>query len=233
VIPLRDTIPSRNVPVMTWALIAVNVLVFILEASLSPEDLEDVIAAFGLVPAGNASRFWPLLTSEFLHGGILHLVANMWTLAIFGDNVEDRMGPGRFLAFYLLCGLAAGAVHVLMNPSSTVPTVGASGAIAGVMGAYFVLFPRARLVILVPVLFIPFFFEVPAFLYLLLWYVGQLWSAAVVSRLGDVDIGGIAFGAHVGGFVAGSLLQFVFLPRPRRRLEPDEYGIDGAWSPGV
>jgi membrane associated rhomboid family serine protease len=166
----------------------------------------------------------------FLHGGWSHIIFNMWALWIFGDNVEDRMGPLRFTLFYLTCGLIAGVVHVLTNPESTVPTVGASGAIAGVLGAYFLLFPQARLVVLVPILFIPLFFELPAVLYLLFWALMQLFSGTL-ALAGPTDVGGVAWWAHVGGFSAGLLLHRFFV-RPRRmirRFQPDEYGITSAW----
>ena len=146
----------------------------------------------------------------FLHGGWMHLVANMWTLWIFGDNVEDVMGPLRFLLFYVLCGLCALLMHVATNPESTVPVVGASGAIAGVMGAYFFLYPHARVLILVPLFIISFFFEIPAVFYLLLWFVTQ-----VFSGLADGGGAGVAWWAHIGGFVAGMLLLRFFRDEPR------------------
>src|ERR1700694_3373843 len=159
-IPIKDSVPTRSVPIVTRTIVLINVIVFFFELSLPRGSIEQFFYLFGLVPARYThpdwaaaigfpiDSYWPILTHQFLHGGWLHIFANMWTLWIFGDNVEDRMGPGRFLTFYLLCGLAAGVVHVMTNPDSTVPTVGASGAIAGVMGAYFVLFPTARVVIL-------------------------------------------------------------------------------------
>jgi membrane associated rhomboid family serine protease len=148
----------------------------------------------------------------------------MWTLYLFGDNVEDRMGPIRFLIFYLICGLAAGAAQFATNPASNVPSLGASGAIAGVMGAYLFLFPRARIITLIPILFIPFLVEIPAFVYLGFWYLMQLLNGTVAIR-SDVDYGGIAWWAHVGGFTAGALLMPLFLQprREHRRPFPDEY----------
>jgi len=243
-IPLRDTIPHRNAPVVTWALIGVNVLVFLYELSLGPEDLERLFYLFGIVPARYThpdwasqigmpvGSYWPFLTSMFLHGGWAHVIGNMWALWIFGDNVEDRMGPLRFLGFYLLTGVIAGLTHWLTNAPSTVPTVGASGAIAGVLGAYFVLFPRSRIVVLLPILFFPFFFEVPAVIYLLFWFLSQVLSGTI-SGLTATQVGGIAFWAHVGGFISGAVLHRLFLwpkqERPRR-FEPDEYGIEGGWA---
>src|SRR6202030_358116 len=187
-IPIQDSVPSRSVPVVTRALILINVLVFFFELMLPRESLEQLVYLFGLVPARFShpdwaaamgfpiDNYWPILTHQFLHGGWFHIIANMWTLWIFGDNVEDRMGSGRFAIFYLLCGCIAGLTHMLTNPDSTVPSVGASGAIAGVLGAYLLFFPTARLVVMLPILFFPFFFEVPAVLYLGFWFFSQLFS---------------------------------------------------------
>ena len=180
-IPIQDTVPARTPPLAVYVLVGLNVLVFALELSIPDQELERLFYLLGIVPARYthpgwaeqigfpADDYWPLLTSMFLHGGWAHIIGNMWTLWIFGDNVEDRMGPVRFALFYVVCGLAAAVVHWLTNPDSTVPTVGASGAIAGVMGAYFVLFPRAQVVVMVPILFFPLFFEVHAVVYLLFW----------------------------------------------------------------
>lgn len=243
-IPLRDTVPSRSAPVVTWSLIAANTLVFLFELSLHPEELEALFYLFGIVPARYThpewalwvgfpvNHYWPFVTSLFLHGGWLHLIGNMWTLWIFGDNVEDRMGRWRFLAFYLVAGLAAGLTHWFTNADSVIPTVGASGAIAGVLGAYFVLFPHARIIAWVPVLFWPFFFELPAVVYLLLWFLTQVFSGTLAGLTAE-DVGGIAWWAHAGGFVAGALLYRLFLlPQDRRprRFERDEAGIEGAWA---
>jgi len=178
--------------------------------------------------------YWPFLTSMFLHGGWMHVIGNMWTLWIFGDNVEDRMGRLRFLSFYLLTGLAAGLTHWLTNADSTVPTVGASGAIAGVLGAYFVLFPFSRIIVMFPVFFLPFFFELPAATYLLFWFLSQVF-AGTLAGLGPDNVGGVAWWAHVGGFVSGVVVHRLFLlPRRSgpRRWERDEYGVEGAWTRG-
>src|SRR6202045_38808 len=187
-IPIQDSVPSRSVPVATRALIHINVIVFFFELMLPRESLEQLTYLFGLVPARFShpdwaaaigfpiDNYWPILTHQFLHGGWFHIIANMWTLWIFGDNVEDRMGSGRFAIFYLLCGCIAGLTHMLTNPDSTVPSVGASGAIAGVLGAYLLFFPTARLVVMLPILFFPFFFELPAVLYLGFWFFSQLFS---------------------------------------------------------
>jgi membrane associated rhomboid family serine protease len=157
----------------------------------------------------------------FLHGGWIHLIGNMWTLWIFGDNVEDEMGPWKFLIFYLTCGLFASAVQIYTNPDSVLPTIGASGAIAGVMGAYYVLFPRARIIIMIPILFFPFFFEIPAVLFLAFWFLEQLFSGAF-SLLGPKMLGGIAWWAHIGGFLCGMTIYRFFLdPSYCRRRYPD------------
>lgn len=209
-IPLRDTQRSRNRPVVNLMLIAVNIVVFLV--TLSQGAFQDVfIWNWGFVPArytvpqvmGDADFFQKIfspLTFMFLHGGWTHLIGNMWSLWIFGDNVEDRLGPVRYLGFYLLAGLGSGLVHFLTGPASTVPVVGASGAIAGVMGAYFLLYPAARILTLFPIVVIPLFFEIPAFVFLGLWFLMQFLNA-----VGDGGAG-IAWWAHVGGFVIGALL---------------------------
>jgi membrane associated rhomboid family serine protease len=228
VFPIRDNVPHERAPVMTWLLILANVAAFAFELSLGPRELDDLFLLCGVVPRRYtdlswaqsegfpAWDFWPFLTSMFLHGGWLHLVSNLWTLWIFGDNVEDRMGPLRFLGFYVLCGLRAGWLHLFTSPFSVIPTVGASGAIAGVMGAYFVLYPRAKVITLIPVFFWPLFLELPAILYLGFWFLLQFYSG--VLTVGPVqDAGGVAWWAHVGGFLAGILLLAIFLDRPRAR----------------
>ena len=233
-IPIRDTIPRQHFPFAVWALVAVNVYVFIRELALPPDSTQQFIYLFGLVPArfthpdwaarvGFPHTYWPFFSTMFLHGGWLHIIGNMWVLWIFGDNVEDRMGPVRFLIFYLLCGLAAGAVHVLTNPGSRVPAVGASGAIAGVMAAYFVLFPRARIVAMFPILFYPVFFQVPAFLYLGLWFLTQFFSGTLAIAT-HREVSGIAWWAHIGGFGAGILTFALFLrPRETRPAVPGDF----------
>jgi membrane associated rhomboid family serine protease len=193
---------------------------------------------FGIVPARlthpgwaaevgfPAGAFWTLITHQFLHGGWLHIISNMWALWIFGDNVEDAMGHFRFAIFYLLCGCLAGLTQTFTQPSATVPSLGASGAIAGVLGAYLLLYPAARVVVLFPVLFLPFFFEVPAVVYLGIWFVSQLFSGTL-SLVSPSQGGGIAFWAHIGGFVAGMVLCGVFARRRGRYRDQDEVGY--AW----
>lgn len=243
-IPIQDTVPRRNPPLAVWILILANCLVFLFELAMPEYRLIQFFYRFGLVPARYTHPQWalwvglpvddyfPFLTSMFLHGGWLHIIANMWALWIFGDNVEDRMGPVRFTIFYILCGLAAGLVHWFTNPNSTVPTVGASGAIAGVMGAYLLLFPRARIVVLLPIFIIPWFFELPAVLYLGFWALTQFFSGTL-ALASPSNVGGVAWWAHVGGFVTGMLLHFVFVKSHTsyRRPARDQYGLEAAWVP--
>ena len=224
--PLRDTVPRRGPPVLTLLLIAANVAAFAFELTLTPAELRDLFDQCGMVPARYtdplyAARhllpqrdLWPFLTSLFLHSGWLHLISNLWVLWIFGDNVEDRTGPFGFLCFYLVCGFAAGAVHLVTNPTSMLPTIGASGAIAGVMGAYFVLFPRARILTLVPVFFWPVFVELPAVVWLGLWFLLQFYSGTL-ALTDQAVAGGVAWWAHVGGFLTGIALRLIFLRRRR------------------
>ena len=224
--PIRDTIPHRHFPFATWGLIAINALVFFRELAIPQAATNKLVYLFGLVPARFTNpewaatvgypihTYWPFVTTMFLHGGWLHVIGNMWVLAIFGDNVEDRMGPVRFTLFYLLCGITAGVVHVLTNPESTVPAVGASGAIAGVMAAYFVLYPRARIVAMFPIIFYPIFFEVPAWVYLGFWFLIQVLSGTMAIA-SERQVGGIAWWAHIGGFAAGILFLALFLRRER------------------
>lgn len=223
-IPLRDTIPSRSFPYVTILLIIANGLIFFFEMSLG-ENLRDFILLFGLIPdqyfslASSdgfhfLSRFLPFLTSIFLHGGLFHVLWNLWFLWIFGDNVEDRFGHFRFFTFYLFCGVVAGLAHVYMNPTSTVPTLGASGAIAGVMGAYIILYPKARVLTIIPIFFIFPILHIPAFVFLGIWFLMQFLSGAVAIGA-DSSISGVAWWAHVGGFIAGVVTIF-FVGRRRQ-----------------
>ena len=210
-IPLRDVIPSRTTPVVTVSLIVANVAVFLYELTLG-RDVEEFTRVFGLVPADFS--WFTLFTSMFLHGGLFHVGGNMLYLWIFGDNVEDRMGHGRFLAFYVLCGTAAALTQTFTSPESTVPMVGASGAIAGVMGAYFVLYPRSRIVTLIPLFFFFQIVEIPAIFFLGIWFVMQFLSG--VGSIAASATGGVAFWAHIGGFVAG-VVGVLLLRRPERQ----------------
>jgi membrane associated rhomboid family serine protease len=217
-IPLRDIIPSRTVPVVTIALIAVNVLVFVYEFLLG-DSLDVFLATWALIPA--QFHLVTMVTSMFLHGGFLHVAGNMLYLWIFGDNVEDRMGHGRFLVFYLLCGAAAAIAQTLMQPDSLIPMVGASGAIAGVMGAYFVLYPHSRIVTLVPIFFFIQLVEIPAIFFLGIWFLMQFLSGvgSITSATAGQPGGGVAFWAHVAGFAAGLVGVFLFRKPERQRVE--------------
>jgi len=215
-IPISDVIPSRTAPIVTMALIVVNLLIFLYERSLSEPVLQLFIGQYALIPAG---FHWPaLFTSQFLHAGWAHVLSNMLYLWIFGDNVEDRLGHGRFLAFYLFAGAAAAIMQMLFNPFSAVPMVGASGAISGVMGAYFVLYPHSRVLTFV------FFFlvEIPAIFFLGIYFVMQLLSGVGSLAASNAAGGGTAFWAHVGGFVVGAAIGFVLRARGYRRWEHDE-----------
>src|SRR6266850_6352990 len=179
--PLQDTVQSRSVPVVTWTIILLNGLAFLYELSLPSDELEAFLTLLGMVPArlaNDPSAFWTLITCMFLHGGWMHFIGNMWTLYLFGDGVEDRMGPVQYLVFYLLCGVAASVTHLLTNATSTVPTIGASGAIAGVLGAYDVLFPTARITTIIPIFIFPFIVEIPAVVFIGFWFVSQLFNGA-------------------------------------------------------
>ena len=199
-IPLRDVIPSRTTPFVTVTLIGLNVLAFLYEMSLGERALQAFLATYGMVPLRLAPT--DVATSMFLHGGLLHLGANMLSLWIFGDNVEDRMGHGRFLTFYLLCGIAAALAQTAINPDSIIPMLGASGAISGVMGGYLVLFPQRQ----VRAIIFNFLTTVPAFIALGLWIGYQL----LLGFMTDPGTGGVAYAAHIGGFVAGVVLIKVF-----------------------
>ena len=216
-IPLRDIIPSRTTPVVTVSLIVLNALVFFYQLSLGP-NVQAFVNEHGLIPA--AFSFETVVTSMFLHGGVLHFGGNMLYLWIFGDNVEDRMGHGRFLVFYLLCGAAAALAQTITNPSSIIPMVGASGAIAGVMGAYFVLYPRSRILTIVPIFFFIQLIEVPAIFFLGLWFLMQFVSGvgSIATATGE-SAGGIAFWAHVAGFAAGLSTVAIFRRPERQRVE--------------
>jgi len=213
-IPLRDIVPSRTTPIVTISLIVANVLVFLYELTLG-RAVNDFTLYFGLVPA--AFSWVAVLTSMFLHGGLFHVAGNMLYLWIFGDNVEDRMGHGRFLVFYLLCGTAAALAQTITAPDSVVPMVGASGAIAGVMGAYFVLYPKSRIVTLIPLFFFFQIIEVPAIFFLGIWFVMQFLSGVV--SIGNAATGGVAVWAHVAGFLAGLSGVIVFRRPERQRVE--------------
>jgi membrane associated rhomboid family serine protease len=201
--PVSDVIPSRTTPVVTIALIALNVLAFLYELVLDEHELHALVVTYGVVPAIFS---WPtVLSSMFLHAGWLHIGGNMLYLWIFGDNVEDRFGHSWYMAFYLFCGAAATAGQLAINPLSTTPMIGASGAVAGVMGAYFVMYPQSRVLTAVFVVFFLDLIEIPAVFFLGIWFLMQLFSG--VGSIGvDAADAGIAFWAHVAGFAAGALI---------------------------
>ena len=219
-IPLRDTTLTKNVPVVNYAIIGINVVIFILQLSQGAE-WNKFVFTYGLVPARYSipqisayfsapQQVFSFLSFMFLHGGFWHLLGNMWSLYIFGDNVEDRLGPLRYLLFYLICGVASGVSHLLLNMHSNLPTIGASGAIAGVMGAYFILHPRSKILTLIPIFFIPYFIEIPAYVFLGLWFVLQFINATVSQG----QAGGVAWWAHIGGFIFGIIFLKILLSLP-------------------
>jgi membrane associated rhomboid family serine protease len=222
-IPLRDDNPTRTFAFVTVAIIALNAGVFWHELSLpSPAHAEAFVANFALTPARLTRAPSPdavlsVFTSMFLHGGWLHIIGNMWFLWIFGNNIEDSVGHFRFIFFYLICGVAAAAAQVAIAPDSTTPMIGASGAISGVLGAYLLLFPRARVLVLFPIWIFWRVFEVPALLMLAFWFGMQLLSG--VSVLGVNVSGGVAFWAHIGGFIAGMMLIPLFKKRRVRLFQ--------------
>ncbi len=226
-IPIGDSPRTRTLPIVNWTLIAVNVLVFLFELSLPSRALDRFLMIWGAVPVriwgallGHGDAFWliTLITSQFLHGGWAHILGNMLYLWVFGDNVEDRMGHLRYLAFYLLCGVIAGLIQTLVLFGSRVPLIGASGAIAGVLGAYLVLFPGARVTVLAPYFFFGLgFFEVPAAVLLVMWFLLQFINGLAAITTASPSVGGIGWWAHIGGFVAGWLLARLFARRPRPR----------------
>jgi len=226
VIPLKDTIPSRTFPVVNITLVVINCLVFLYELALGP-GLSPFIERYGIVPvrffnAGMISdMITPLFSFMFLHGGWLHIISNMLYLWIFGDNVEDRMGPFGYLIFYLMCGIASGLVQLFVSPASRIPIVGASGAIAGVMGAYLLLYPYGRVVTLIFIFFFVQVVQIPAFFFLVFWFMLQFFSGAA-SMAGQE--GGVAWWAHVGGFLCGLLMVYPFTRRKKasRRWVPQK-----------
>jgi len=226
-IPFRDSNPSGTKPVVTVAIIVANVVVFGYELALGRQ-LDAFVMHYGLIPALVTGGLpiegfnWPdkairFVSTMFLHGGWLHLIGNMWYLWLFGDNIEDRLGHVRFGLFYLACGFAASLVHIASDPSSLVPTVGASGAIAGVLGAYMVTFPHARIATFVPTFFLPMVVELPAVLVLGFWFVTQLFNGTFTIALAAQTTGGVAWWAHIGGFVIGVMLIRVLPRRSKSR----------------
>jgi membrane associated rhomboid family serine protease len=234
--PLRDDNPITITPIVTWVLIVMNVAVFLYQVSLSPGAAQLLAYQFGAIPAvvlgtkslpADFAAIPPLLsifTSMFLHGGWMHVVGNMWFLWIFGNNIEEAMGHARYLAFYLICGILASAGHVFSNPHSVLPSIGASGAIAGVMGAYIMLYPRARVWTLIFLGFFVRLMYIPAGVILGFWILLQFINGSMMA--GRQDVGGVAFWAHVGGFIAGILLVGIFKKRNVRFFNPPRYNTD-------
>lgn len=219
--PLYDTVRSRSFPFINLTLIAANSLAFLYELQLEPAALEQFIFAWGLIPArflGDPSNTWnTIFSSMFLHGGWFHIINNMWVLFIFGDNVEAGMGKVRYLIFYILSGVAAGLLQSYVLPMSLKPMIGASGAVAGVLGAYLILAPRSRIASLVPILFIFTIVEIPAVLFLVFWFLSQLYSGLFSIQGGGES--GIAWWAHIGGFIFGLIMVFIFRKRKPYRTE--------------
>lgn len=225
-IPLRDENPARATPFVTLCIIAVNLIVFFHEVSLPEPELQALIYQRGLVPESvsrllhggraDGSALSPFITSMFLHGDVLHVAGNMLFLWVFGNNIEDALGKIRYVVFYFACGIAAALTQIAARPDSTVPMIGASGAIAGVLGAYLLLYPHARVLTLVPCFFV-YMVRLPAFVVLGMWFMYQvLYSMSGIGRTG----GGVAFFAHIGGFIAGLALLFVLRPRWRAARAP-------------
>jgi hypothetical protein len=223
-IPIRDAIRSKNFPIVNVIIIGLNIIVFLWQLAQGPH-LKEALYLYGIVPLRYSNpelsvhftrfqQYLPFLTSMFLHGGFLHILMNMWFLYIFGDNIEDRLGHFRYVIFYLFCGVAAGLVHLFTNWSSNIPTIGASGAISGVMGAYLLLYPRSKIMTLIPIFLFFQFIEIPAFVFLGYWILIQLFSASLTPR----NVGGVAFWAHIGGFVAGLVFIKIFDWIPRTGL---------------
>jgi membrane associated rhomboid family serine protease len=231
-IPIRDDQPRFSTPYITYFIVALNVVIFLFELSVGAQSrgqLNALIYEFGVVPRqvtgsltgasqlGLVGAVITIFTSMFLHGSWLHIIGNMWVLWIFGDNIEDHLGHFSYLVFYLVCGCAAAVTHILLNAGSNVPTVGASGAIAGIMGAYFLLYPKARVLTIVPLIIFFTFWWLPAWIVLGYWFLIQFLSGAATSvAYSSSSSGGIAFWAHVGGFVAGIIL-IKMLPERRHR----------------
>ncbi len=222
--PLRDNIPSARSPYLNYALIGINILAFLFELSLGPH-LQGFVEVFGFIPGRFVTQLWqnplaltalffPMLTSMFLHAGFLHILGNLWFLYIFGDNVEDALGRGRYLLLYLASGMGACLTQLLFASTSPVPMIGASGAIAGVMGAYFSLFPQARVLTLVFIILFITVWEIPAYIFLGFWFLMQFLMGS--TSLDRAHLGGVAFWAHVGGFVVGIALVHLFLPHQVR-----------------
>ncbi|MDK2980709.1 MAG: hypothetical protein PWQ55_1056 [Chloroflexota bacterium] len=227
-IPIRDTIRSRSFPFVNWAIIILNSLVFFYQSNLPNGQLDQFVQTFALVPAritANPLSWYPFLTHMWLHGSLLHIIGNMWVLLIFGDNVEDRLGSGRYLAFYLLGGVAAGLLQYYFSANANVPALGASGAIAAVMGAYLIFYPRAKVVTFVPIFFFGWFVRISSVVFIGIWFLMQLFSGvSSLSAAAGTQVSGVAWWAHVGGFLFGLLMARPFcLGKCARQEYADEH----------
>jgi membrane associated rhomboid family serine protease len=235
VIPIRDSPQSQSTPVVTVLLIAANVAAFVLMVQLGP-NAEGTLASLAFVPRRffawhgsslDLGRWLPLFTAMFLHANLLHLLSNVWFLWVFGDNVEDQLGHFRYLVFYLVCGAVSFLVHGLSAPASSIPALGASGAISGVLGAYLVYFARARILTLIPIIIIPWFVEVPAYVFLGMWFLLQALYGTSAQAAGAGGHAGVAWWAHIGGFLAGVVLAWL-MRRPGARPPPRPWVTRGA-----
>lgn len=220
-IPIRDNIACKTIPYTSWAIMTVCIGIFMVLQFLPEENQRQIIYLYGMVPtrysspqlmfstALPANHYLPFLTNLFLHVSWLHIIINMWFMWIFAKNIEDRMGHGRFLVFYLFCGLSATYLQWLSDPSISIPLIGASGAVAGILGAYFFIYPYARVVIWLPLLFLPIFFELPAIAFLGFWVIIQFQKASSAVLFDEVSTN-VAWWAHIGGFITGALSHFIF-----------------------
>lgn len=213
-LPLNDNVPRQKAPLITWTLLVSNVVIFIYQLGLPQRQMQYIFYQYGIIPRmlvrSPLGSSLSLLTSMFIHGSLLHLIGNMWILWLFGDNVEDRMGHIPFLFFYILSGIVAAVFHVVYNPASAVPTVGASGAIAGVMAAYLFLFPLARVRTVFILIIFPYFIDIPSFLYIGFWFLTQLYYGAI--SMGAASHG-VAWWAHIGGFLFGAFFYRKFVKK--------------------
>jgi membrane associated rhomboid family serine protease len=236
-IPIKDDIPSQSYPIVNVTLIIINIIAFIYELSLG-EELQNFFNEYGIIPLkyfyegienvdGTVTYFSiydrviPIFTSMFLHGGWLHLISNMLYLWIFGDNVEDRMGHFRYLVFYILCGVAAAFAHIITNQNSDIPTIGASGAIAGVLGGYLLLYPFARIIVILPVFFFLQLLKLPALFVLGFWFITQIFQGTLSLNVESSASGGVAWWAHIGGFVFGLIAVNFFQKQSRKPISRD------------
>lgn len=217
-LPLRDNVPRRRKPIITGLIIAINIIIYLWQTTMDTYQLRVFLYNFGLIPGhfieDIVASSYTILTSIFLHGGLGHLVGNMWILALFGDNVEDRMGRFSFLWFYIISGIVANFIHLIFNIGSTTPTIGASGAVAGIMAAYVFLFPLARVVSVIPIFFFPYIISIPALFFISIWFLTQVYYGTIGLAIGNA--GGVAWWAHIGGFIFGAIFYRFFLRKKLR-----------------